>query len=125
MYVLLALIFIVGIIVKYSLIQRLLIYLLPAFLKWIIGRHIKRAGQSQHTQSAYHPAHDASLKSAMTVEEAAEILNVDQSADAASITTAHRNLLKKLHPDTGGSAYLTRQLNEARDVLLREKSDHA
>lgn len=59
----------------------------------------------------------------MSVTEAREILGVDADADAATIRTAHRLLMKKLHPDTGeGSAALARQVQEARDLLLANLS---
>ena len=56
--------------------------------------------------------------SAMTAEEAREILGVDASADAAAIKAAHRRLIAKMHPDQGGSDWLAERVNRARDLLL-------
>ncbi len=54
----------------------------------------------------------------MNRDEAYRILGLEAGADEAEIKAAHHRLIAGLHPDRGGSAYLSAKINQARDVLL-------
>ncbi|WP_342105684.1 DnaJ domain-containing protein [Methylobacterium sp. SI9] len=60
----------------------------------------------------------ASHPGALTQEEAYQILGLQRGATTEQIRTAHRTLMKRAHPDQGGSAEGAARVNAARDRLL-------
>lgn len=67
-------------------------------------------------------ASDASTapRQRITHQEANAILGVNENASADEIKAAYHALMQKLHPDHGGNHYLASQLNQAKEVLLKE-----
>ena len=55
---------------------------------------------------------------AMSKEEAYQVLGLQPGASLDEIREAYRRLMKKLHPDQGGTAHLAARVNQAREVLL-------
>ena len=56
----------------------------------------------------------------MRPSEARALLGVGTDASAEEIRAAHRRLIARVHPDTGGSAGLATRVNAARDALIDE-----
>jgi hypothetical protein len=56
----------------------------------------------------------------MSTEEALDVLGLEATSSAQEIKETHRRLERKFAPDLGGTPYLMRKIDEARDVLLGE-----
>ncbi|NQY83045.1 MAG: hypothetical protein HRT36_08635 [Alphaproteobacteria bacterium] len=85
------------------------------FIAKILGllqRHGWTSGQKKQQSSAFHEV--------MTRRRASEILNISEHASEAKVRAAHKELMKRNHPDHGGSDYLAKMLNQARDTLLQK-----
>ena len=73
----------------------------------------------EHADAGATAGHGATGGGPVTQEEAYQVLGLQPGASDDEISRAHRTLMKKLHPDQGGSTYLAARVNQAKDVLLR------
>jgi hypothetical protein len=100
-----------------------------SLLGWQPGRDLLAAYlDRRHPQGREHVDADPAVgrrtpaaSGKMTEQEAYQILGLQSGASAEDVARAHRALIKKLHPDQGGSTYLAARVNEAKDVLLRRQ----
>jgi hypothetical protein len=77
-----------------------------------------RAGaESQQRQESVPPSGQTGP---MTRERASMILGLQLGASDAEVHRAHRALIKKHHPDLGGSHAKAAEINQAKDFLLSE-----
>lgn len=60
----------------------------------------------------------ANGKNSMTRQEASDILGVSAHASQQEILVAYKRLMKKNHPDLGGTTKIAEQINLAKDILL-------
>ena len=68
---------------------------------------------------AYNQANQTKQTGIRSKEEARLVLGLDKDASAVEIKQAHRKLVKKHHPDMGGSAEQFRRINEAYQTLIQ------
>ena len=76
------------------------------------------AGWREHAQADAATGRGGAPRGPMTHEEAYQILGLQPGAEAEEIIRAHRTLMKRIHPDQGGTNYLAARVNEAKDTLL-------
>ena len=60
----------------------------------------------------------AQTRPLMSREEAYQVLGLEPGASPERIRDEYKRLMKKMHPDQGGTNYLAARINEAKDVLL-------
>jgi len=77
------------------------------------------AGWREHAQGDAAAGRAAASSGKMSEQEAYQILGLEPGADAGAVARAHRTLMKKFHPDQGGTTYLAARINEAKEILLR------
>lgn len=85
--------------------------LLEAFLDRAFGDDWREKAST----SAKEPS---GVSGQMTEVQALEILGLAAGATAEEVRSAHRRLMMKMHPDKGGSDFLARQINAAKECLL-------
>jgi hypothetical protein len=91
----------------------------PAIVLFLIGLALSMS--ARRVKARARPAGAApgtSPKGRMSRDEAAAMLGVSPDASAEEVQAAYLRLIRRAHPDQGGTSGLAAQLNAARDALL-------
>ncbi len=103
---------------------------LPALVPWLVrARRVHQmytlfsrfwgGGRGGERGGAQGGAQGGPQSGLITREEAWKILGIEPGANKQEIKAAHHRLISGLHPDHGGSTYLAAQINQAKDILLK------
>lgn len=84
----------------------------------VLEAYLDRAHEQWREQASGDSAPADLSEVAMDTELALEILGLEEGASEQEVVKAHRALMQKLHPDRGGSDYLAKKINLAKDHLL-------
>jgi len=78
-----------------------------------------RAGWREYFEETAKAGAETEAPAGDPIVQAYEVLGLKPGATPDEIRAAHRELMKGVHPDRGGSSYLASKINEARDLLLK------
>ena len=94
--------------------------LFGAYITYQRYRMLKRVWEQVNGSAGARQGQAASSRSGLSPDDAAAILGVDIDASVAEIKAAHKNLMKKFHPDQGGNSYQAQEINAAKEVMLNK-----
>ena len=86
----------------------------PALIAAVVGAVLaasaRRRGRTAHRAAA--------IRSGMSRRDAASLLGVAETAGREEVLSAYGRLMRRAHPDAGGTTGLAAQLNLAREAML-------
>ena len=99
---------ILALLIKFKILGYI-IYLLPYILRVFSG--VKQS----------NPNHSRQNLEISGIEEAYEILGLAMDASNEEIDHAYKELIRKNHPDMGGSEYIAKKINAAREYIIKNQ----
>jgi len=99
-------------------------YLLSGSVSGLFHSHFNggsATGREANQADGYTGSPEHRAGTGMTEDEAYQVLGLEKGATAEAIHRSHRELMKKIHPDQGGTTYLATRVNQARDILLQSQ----
>lgn len=95
-------------------------YFTPA-IRFDENPYVAKAKEEEQARQKQDKRKKSDAHDGMTRVKALTVLGLKDGATADEIKAAYSRLMKRVHPDQGGTDHFARQLNEARDYLLRAK----
>ena len=99
---------VLALLIKFKILGYI-IYLLPYILR--VFSRVKQSNTNYSRQNI-----DIS-----GIEEAYEILGLTMDASDEEIDHAYKELIRKNHPDMGGSEYIAKKINAAREYIIKNQ----
>lgn len=87
---------------------------------WALGQFLGGVFRSRPWGGANSEPGASAASGPMDRAEALRILDLHEGATPHAIREAYQRLIRRVHPDQGGSTYLAARLNEAKMLLLGE-----
>ena len=91
---------------------------------WLAVRY-QAGARPESAQSQEEPepqpepqAHVCTCQQGLSLEQAFEMFDVNEKASDTDVRAIYNRLMKRVHPDVGGSTFLAKQVNDARAILL-------
>ncbi len=91
---------------------------LSAYVEYAARRGERQLSDMHFGNQPQNGAGNGSTHPLMSTPEALDILGLEPTAGPRQISEAHRRLEDKLKLELGDAHYLTKKINEARNVLL-------
>ncbi|XP_028292451.1 dnaJ homolog subfamily C member 15-like [Gouania willdenowi] len=90
------------------------------FQRWKVLEPVFSVSFKKLSTSAYPGYYKGGFENTMSKREAGLILGISPTSSKSKISEAHRRIMMFNHTDNGGSLYIAKKINEARDLLVKE-----